>query len=410
MFGFGKWWVKVFIFCLGLCLFLKIAADLGAEFFWFQEVGYIEVFSLKLLTQGSLWLFIVSLSVVYLWGNLILAEKLQSSPNNNYIPEREINISRELSTFLSPYYHKNDQKLELANNNNQIKLKWLLPLTLGLSLLVCLILAYYGEIALAYGTGKVIESNLSNLSAPIVFKIEMIWKLGKKIISQNWYLGIVGGLSIALLIYSKFMLRAIAVFLSLIFGQIIAENWQKFLLFFHPVSFNSSEPLFNQNISFYIFSLPIWEILELWLIGLSLYGFISVILTYLLSANSLNQGIFRGFSTSQKRHLLGLFGCLMLVAGLNYWLNRYQLLYSDNGVSYGASYTDIKAQLPADTILYFLSIAIAFYSLYLTVFWKKKSSYYRWIKYSIYMYLTLITTGNFILPITVQNLIVEPNE
>ncbi|MFM8005340.1 MAG: UPF0182 family protein, partial [Dolichospermum sp.] len=237
-------------------------------------------------------LFIVSLSVVYLWGNLILAEKLQSSPNNNYIPEREINISRELSTFLSPYYHKNDQKLELANNNNQIKLKWLLPLTLGLSLLVCLILAYYGEIALAYGTGKVIESNLSNLSAPIVFKIEMIWKLGKKIISQNWYLGIVGGLSIALLIYSKFMLRAIAVFLSLIFGQIIAENWQKFLLFFHPVSFNSSEPLFNQNISFYIFSLPIWEILELWLIGLSLYGFISVILTYLLSANSLNQGIF----------------------------------------------------------------------------------------------------------------------
>ncbi|MFM6280418.1 MAG: UPF0182 family protein, partial [Dolichospermum sp.] len=227
MFGFGKWWVKVFIFCLGLCLFLKIAADLGAEFFWFQEVGYIEVFSLKLLTQGGLWLFIVSLSVVYLWGNLILAEKLQSSPNNNYIPEREINISRELSTFLSPYYHKNDQKLELANNNNQIKLKWLLPLTLGLSLLVCLILAYYGEIALAYGTGKVSESNLSNLSAPIVFKIEMIWKLGKKIISQNWYLGIVGGLSIALLIYSKFMLRAIAVFLSLIFGQIIAENWQK---------------------------------------------------------------------------------------------------------------------------------------------------------------------------------------
>ncbi|MFO0409873.1 MAG: UPF0182 family protein, partial [Dolichospermum sp.] len=335
---------------------MKIAADLGAEFFWFQEVGYIEVFSLKLLTQGGLWLFIVSLSVVYLWGNLILAQKLQSSQNHNYIPEREINISRELTTFLSPHYSKTEQNLPLTNNSNHIKLQWLLPLTLGLSLLVCLILAYYGEIALAYGTGKVSESNLS---APIVFKIEMIWELGKKIISQNWYLGIVGGLSIALLIYSKFLLRAIAVILSFSFGEIITENWAKFLLFFHPVSFNRSEPLFNQDISFYIFSLPIWEILELWLMGLSLYGLISVILTYLLSANSLSQGIFRGFSAPQKRHLLGLSGCLMLVAGLNYWLNRYQLLYSDNGVSYGASYTDIKAQLPADTILYFLSIAIA---------------------------------------------------
>ncbi|MFN7350592.1 MAG: UPF0182 family protein, partial [Dolichospermum sp.] len=130
---------------------MKIAADLGAEFFWFQEVGYIEVFSLKLLTQGSLWLFIVSLSVVYLWGNLILAQKLQSSPNHNYIPETEIKISRELTTFLSPHYNKNEQNLPLTNNSNQIKLRWLLPLTLGLSLLVCLILAYYGEIALAYG-------------------------------------------------------------------------------------------------------------------------------------------------------------------------------------------------------------------------------------------------------------------
>lgn len=410
MFGFGKWWVKVFIFCLGLCLFLKIAADLGAEFFWFQEVGYIEVFSLKLLTQGSLWLFIVSLSVVYLWGNLILAEKLQSSPNHNYIPETEIKISRELTTFLSPHYNKTDQNLPLTNNSNQIKLRWLLPLTLGLSLLVCLILAYYGEIALAYGTEKISESNLSNLSAPIVFKIETIWELGKKIISQHWYLGIVGGLSIALLIYSKFLLRAIAVILSFSFGEIITENWAKFLLFFHPVSFNRSEPLFNQDISFYIFSLPIWEILELWLMGLSLYGLISVILTYLLSANSLSQGIFRGFSAPQKRHLLGLSGCLMLVAGLNYWLNRYQLLYSDNGVSYGASYTDIKAQLPADTILYFLSIAIAFYLLYLTGFSRKQSSHHPWINYSIYIYLTLIITGNFILPMAVQNFIVEPNE
>ena len=66
--------IRVFIGCLGLWLFFDIAAHLGAEIFWFQEVGYIEIFWQRLLTQGSLWLFIVSLSAIYLLGNLNLAQ------------------------------------------------------------------------------------------------------------------------------------------------------------------------------------------------------------------------------------------------------------------------------------------------------------------------------------------------
>jgi uncharacterized protein len=399
--------IRVLIVCLGLWLFLDIAAHLGAEIFWFQEVDYIEVFLLRLLTQGSLWLFIVSLSAVYLLGNLTLAQRLKYPHVADSMPVREIKISQKLTTFLSPQYPKSNQAYEWHNYTSKIKLRWLLPLTLGLSLLLCLMLVYYGEIAISYWAEKV---NQSSLSVPLLFRPEIIWQLGQKIISQSWYLGLVGGFSIALLIYPQLILKVIAIVFSLGFGWILSQYWSKILLSFHSISFDHSEPLFGKDIGFYIFHLPIWELLGFWLIGLSLYGFLSVILTYLLSANSLNQAIFPGFSSSQIRHLSGLSGCLMLVISLSYWLSRYQLLYSDRGVSFGASYTDVKAQLPAYTMLCVLSVAIAFYLLWLTAFWQAKSSHHRWVVYSFGIYITLTVTGNFILPMAVQNFIVEPNE
>jgi len=57
-----------------------------------------------------------------------------------------------------------------------------------------------------------------------------------------------------------------------------------------------------------------------------------------------------------------------------------------------------------------LSVAIAFYLLWLTAFWQAKSSHHRWVVYSFGIYITLTVTGNFILPMAVQNFIVEPNE
>ncbi|MFO0098074.1 MAG: UPF0182 family protein, partial [Aphanizomenon sp.] len=147
--------IKIFIGCLGLWLFLDIAAHLGAEIFWFQEVGYLEVFLQRLLTQGSLWLFIVSLSAIYLLGNLTLAQRLKYPPFPNSMPIREIKISRKLTTFLSPQYPTNNQSSQWHNYTYKIKLRWLLPLILGLIFLMCLVLAQYGEIALSYWPGKV---------------------------------------------------------------------------------------------------------------------------------------------------------------------------------------------------------------------------------------------------------------
>ncbi|MHC5832426.1 MAG: UPF0182 family protein, partial [Nostoc sp.] len=93
-----------------------------------------------------------------------------------------------------------------------------------------------------------------------------------------------------------------------------------------------------------------------------------------------------------------------------YWLSRYELVYSTRGVSYGAYYTDVTAQLPSDTVLCILAVAIAFYLLWRTFFWKPKSQYRPLVFYGLGVYLILVAVGEVVLPSVVQYLIVQPNE
>ncbi|OUL23275.1 hypothetical protein BV378_21550 [Nostoc sp. RF31YmG] len=407
---FWKWCLRLLIVFLGLWLLLDITSRLGVEIFWFQEVGYLQVFLLRLVTRGSLWVVVVSVSAAYLLGNLRLAQRLKYPRflQIEQVRPEEAELSSELQNFLSPQYPKGDQT-QATNTRRflELRLRWLLPLALGLSLFVGLMLAHYAEITWSYWSTDV---NKASLSVNAVFQLENFWQLGRKIISQVWYLGLVGGIAIALLMYPRFLLTALAVLFSFLFGLIGYQNWAKVLAYFHPTSFNSSDPLFGRDISFYVFSLPIWELLELWLIGLFLYSFLAVTLTYLLSADSLSQGIFPGFSPPQQRHLYGLSGGFMLAVAFSYLLSRYELVYSSRGVSYGASYTDVMAQLPAENVLFVLAVAIAFYLLWRTIFWKPKSPYRRFVFYGLGIYLVLTVVGGFLIPTAVQYLVVEPNE
>ncbi|MEH2292671.1 UPF0182 family protein [Nostoc sp.] len=402
---YWKWGFRLLIVFLGLWLLLDLGSRLGAEIFWFQEVGYLQVFLLRLVTRGVLWVVVAGITAAYLLLNLALAQRLKY-PQSLKIESAE--LSSKLTNFLTPDYLRRNETRTLAPQRFQpLRLRWLLPLTLVLSLLIGLMLAHYGQIALLYWHSPV---NNASLPIPTLFRPETIWQLLRQIVSQVWYLGLIVGVAIAILIYPQFLLTAIAVLLSPIFAFILFCHWPKVLQYFHPTLFNSTEPLFGQDISFYVFSLPFWELLELWLMGLCLYGFVAVTLTYMLSGDSLSQGIFPGFSPQQQRHLFGMGGLLMLVVALSYWQSRYELVYSTRGVSYGASYTDVTTQLPAYTVLCILAVAIAFYLLWRTFFWKPKSQHRRLFFYGLGIYLVLVATANVVLPTVVQYLIVQPNE
>jgi uncharacterized protein len=392
----------------GLWLGFDLVSRLVAEVLWFEKLGYLPVFLTRLKTQIGLWAIASGITAAFLFFNLSLAQQLKYPADKQRIPE--VQTPRGNTFFpISPVGATTGRFPLQLPLPSAIKLRWLLPVTLGLSLLVGLMVLHYGRVMLSFWHPDLTKPNVL---PPLPPRFDPSG-IGQLLIPspQLWLLGLGLGLAIAILCLPEFFLTAIAVALSLMFGLVISGHWAKFLQYFHPTAFNRTEPLFGGDIGFYVFSLPVLQLLEFWLVGLFLYGLVAVTLIYLLSGNSLSQGSFPGFSSMQWRHLHGLGGAFMLSQGFSYWLQRYQLLYSTRGVTYGAAYTDVMVQLPVYTTLSRLSVAIALFLLWKAVFWVTlKRAYPRQLIFSLGLYAVLSMIAVWIVPEAVQRLIVQPNE
>ena len=280
-------------------------------------------------------------------------------------------------------------------------------------MLLGLILIYYAQDALKLWHSTAVSPRL----LPQFHLVSQVQQVLQQLPVQTLQLGILLGLTLITLMNPQFWLSALSLVISLTFGFVLSAHWDMVLQYFHPTGFNGTDPLFGRDISFYVFTLPIWQLLEFWLIGLFLYGIAAVVLIYLLSGNSLTQGRFLGFSQMQRRHLNANGGLLMLALALRYWLRRYELLYSIRGVNYGASYTAVTVQLPIYTGLSLLAVAISVYLLWKTIFLSKyvgatfkPVSYPPLLVYGLGLYLAMSAVSDSLLPAVWHRLVVQPNE
>ncbi len=373
-------YLQVLLTILAIGMSVELVARLGAEILWFQEVGYLPMYLFRLKTQGILGAIVFSSTAVYLLGNLALAHRWSSRT----APNRE------------------RQQLPL------LRLRWLLTLTLSLSLFVGLMLVHYLRAAAMTWS---FDPDLPSIapSAPILWRSTAIWQSISQLLTHRWETVGLVVLAIVTQFYPRLVLRSIAIVMTIAISWTISRQWMRVLPAFQPTAFNQTDPVFGQDISTYIFSLPVGELLEFGLMGVCLYGLISVVLTYLLAEDSLSQGRFFGFSRSQQRHLYGLGGVLMLVVSFSYGISCYELLYSPRGVSYGASYTDILVQLPVDRVLGMLSIAIAGYLFWRSISLSRNPSHKLTLAIFL-LYLVLAIGMRTVLPVLVQALVVQPNE
>jgi len=147
----------------------------------------------------------------------------------------------------------------------------------------------------------------------------------------------------------------ISLFFALIAGIGVSSQWKQWVLFTHSVSFGVKDPQFHKDIGFYVFQLPFLKFLVDWLFASTI-----IILIVTAVAHYLNGGIrvqaIQKVTPQVKAHLSVLLGVLALLKAAGYYLQRYELTFSTRGVVQGASYTDVKAQLPALQLLIFISL------------------------------------------------------
>lgn len=146
-------------------------------------------------------------------------------------------------------------------------------------------------------------------------------------------------------------------------GSATATQWQPLLMALNGQSFGQVDPEFGMDLSFYIFTLPFLRFAISLLLWTTIFGLIAAAFTHYLYGGIQVTG--RRRAEKPARIQLGVLGgVVMLLIGVNYWLDRYSLLTSPGDGSPanrwdGATFTEINAVLPARWILAFACVFVA---------------------------------------------------
>ena len=150
---------------------------------------------------------------------------------------------------------------------------------------------------------------------------------------------------------ARLLVAGAAVLLGLLAASIELSNWEVALRFLHQVPYGESEPVFGKDIGFYLFSLPAYVAIKNWLLLVLFFSAVLAGGVYWVQGDIELDKPPRGLSPAALLHGALLLGLYFAVKAWSYTLDRFLLLYSDNGIVVGAGYTDLHVRLP---ILWFL--------------------------------------------------------
>ena len=149
------------------------------------------------------------------------------------------------------------------------------------------------------------------------------------------------------------MIGGIAALLALFVAAEEAGSWPTLLQYLYQVPYGSNDPLYGKDIGFYLFSLPAYIQIKNWMMLTLILSALFAGAIYWVHGDIEYGAHNRSMSGTVIAHGSALLGLFLAVKAASYALDRYLLLYGDNGVVVGASYTDIHVQLP---VLWFLIV------------------------------------------------------
>jgi len=194
--------------------------------------------------------------------------------------------------------------------------------------------------------------------------------------------------------------------LALFLGAGASQLWEQVLLFLNQKSFGITDPIFNADVSSFVFGLPLYRLFVSW--GFQLVVFTSLIIVLFFIATGalqLRQGQLPEVSSGAKAHLSVLLAFIAVLKAFAYRLDSLELLYSPRGKVFGASYTDVVAHLPALNLLILISL---FGAVLLLVNIKRRGWLLPVTAISLWLAVSIIVGG--LVPAAIQRFRVIPDE
>ncbi|MGH8231221.1 MAG: UPF0182 family protein, partial [Steroidobacteraceae bacterium] len=156
-------------------------------------------------------------------------------------------------------------------------------------------------------------------------------------------------------------LNLIALGLALVVGfanaASMASSWTSFALYLHAptdmATALAADPIFGRPLGFYLFTLPVWQLIAGWLLTLSVIVCVMAGLFVLASARS-QPALERGLAEVQPRLWRGAaiaLALLLLVAAVRVYLGRYERMFQDFTIFSGVNYTDAHVTLTGALVI-----------------------------------------------------------
>ncbi len=162
------------------------------------------------------------------------------------------------------------------------------------------------------------------------------------------------------------------VLISIFAGLGSSSTWQEILLYKNHINVGITDPVFGRDLGFYLFELPLIASIK------DFAGFLIAAAAFLVVMNySTRGGIY--FSSNNllidrkvRRHLGILAGLFIVNMSFGFYLDKFNLLFSEHSIIFGAGYSDINAKLPVLNILVILAAitGVAFLTGLLIKSWK----------------------------------------
>ena len=170
-----------------------------------------------------------------------------------------------------------------------------------------------------------------------------------------------------------FALLLLALILALIVGIMGSGQWSSYLFYAHAQNAHVSDPVFGQDISFYMFVLPFLHSMTNLLIVIVFIGVISILIaegvmlsqdapgSRLSSADIKKSSFF--ISRLAALHAGLWIAALLALWGIGQYLGRYDYVFAHGPLVWGAGYTDIHVSIPWQQDALYVGVILALLAL-----------------------------------------------
>ena len=134
-------------------------------------------------------------------------------------------------------------------------------------------------------------------------------------------------------------------------GTAGSRFWELWMLYRNATPFGVTDPQFNRDISFFMFTLPFWQALVGWAISTLILATIAATAVHYIYGGIRPQVREDRTTVTARVQLSILLGAIVAIKAVAYWLDRFALSTSDQGIITGLTFTDVNAVLPAKSIL-----------------------------------------------------------